>query len=127
MTKDEFHRKAIKRMHEAREFCGKWHQIARDDFAFIAGDQWKPVDENLLRQENRPHITFNYSEKMIDAVAGAEVNNRQEVVYKARQMENVGLGELWTSAARWCRDECNAEDEESDAFRDGLICGMGWI
>ena len=127
MTKDEFHRKAIKRMHESREFCGKWHQIARDDFAFIAGDQWKPVDENLLRQENRPHITFNYSEKMIDAVAGAEVNNRQEVVYKARQMENVGLGELWTSAARWCRDECNAEDEESDAFRDGLICGMGWI
>lgn len=126
MDKEQFRRKAIERMKESREFCGKWHQTARDDYAFIAGDQWKPIDENLLRQQSRPHVTFNYSEKMIDAVAGAEVNNRQEVIYSARQMENVGLGELWTNAARWVRDECNADDEESDAFRDALICGMGW-
>lgn len=127
MDKEAFRLKAIERMKESRQFCGKWHQQARDDFAFIAGDQWKPVDENLLRQQSRPHVTFNYSEKMIDAVAGAEVNNRQEVIYLARQMENQGLGEVWTNAARWVRDECNADDEESDAFRDALICGMGWV
>jgi len=127
IDKEDFKNKAIERLHESREFCGKWHQKARDDYAFISGDQWKPVDENLLRQQNRPHVTFNYSEKMIDAVGGAEVSNRQEVTYKARQMENVPLGELWTNAARWVRDECMAEDEETDAFRDALICGMGWI
>lgn len=126
MDKETFRLKAVERMKDSRQFCGKWHQQARDDFAFVAGDQWKPVDENLLRQQSRPHVTFNYSEKMIDAVAGAEVNNRQEVIYLARQMENQGLGELWTNAARWVRDECNADDEESDAFRDALICGMGW-
>ncbi|MGH9429776.1 MAG: hypothetical protein ACRD2L_26115, partial [Terriglobia bacterium] len=79
-----------------------------------------------LKEEQRPTVTFNYSEKMIDAVVGAEVSNRQEVRYAPRTIEDAPLAELWTNAAKWVRDECNAEDEETDAFRDALICGLGW-
>lgn len=127
LDKESFRLTAVDRIQAAKRFCQKWHTEARDDFDFIAGDQWKPEDQELLRIQNRPDVTFNYSEKMIDAVAGAEVGSRQEVVYKARQIENENLSELWTNAARWVRDECNAEDEETDSFRDALICGMGWI
>lgn len=127
ISRETFVSDALKNMQAMRQHCGTFHTNARDDFAFIAGDQWVPEDEQLLRQQNRPAVTFNYSEKMIDAVGGAEVSNRQETTYKARQIENMPLGELWTNAARWCRDECFAEDEETDAFRDALICGMGWI
>ena len=126
LTQETFSIQALKRIQECRGFCNQWHIKARDDFDFIAGHQWLPEDENLLRQQNRPHTTFNYSEKMIDAVAGAEVSSRQEVVYKPRGMADSPLAELWTNAARWIRDECHAEDEESDAFRDCLITGMGW-
>ena len=126
INREQFQAKAARRIHDGRQFCSKWHKVARDEYDFVAGKQWKDEDAEALRLQNRPDVTFNYSEKMIDAVVGAEVSNRQEVVYKPRGMEDSQLAELWTNAARWTRDECGAEDEESDAFRDTLICGMGW-
>lgn len=126
MNKDEIERRAVQRLKYGKEHADKWRRDARDDYAFVAGDQWDPEDEELLREQNRPTVTFNYSEKMIDAVAGAEVNNRQEAVYKPRGVEDAGATDLYTNAARYVRDQCNADDEESDSFRDCLISGMAW-
>ena len=33
---------------------------------------------------------------------------------------------MLTSAAEWFRDQCDAEDEESAAFKDAITSGMGW-
>lgn len=63
---------------------------------------------------------------MIDAVLGAEVNNRQEVTYRPRGMEDAAAAEAYTEAARWAREQCNAEHEEADALADMLTCGLGW-
>jgi hypothetical protein len=118
--------KALQNIKDARNFWHNWRTGVRDDFAFISGSQWLAEDEAILREQHRPPVTFNYSEKMVDAVVGAEVSNRQEVTYRPRSVEDAALAELWNNAAQWTRDEGNAEDEESDAFRDMLICGLGW-
>jgi len=103
-----------------------WYSEARDDYDFMAGRQWASDDAAELDAEDRPALTFNYSEKMVDAVIGAEVNNRQEVVFRPRGMEDAAAAEAYTEAARWARELSNAEHEESDALRDMLICGIGW-
>jgi hypothetical protein len=126
MNKIEFIKTARERFEEARKFWRNWRVQAMDDYNFIAGRQWSQEDEAVLNEQKRPPITFNYSEKMIDAVLGAEVGNRQEVTYNPRDISDAPLAELWTNAAKWVRDECGAEDEESDAFRDMMICGLGW-
>lgn len=36
------------------------------------------------------------------------------------------VDEILTKGADWIRDQCDADQEESDAFRDALICGVGW-
>lgn len=126
INREEFTSTANERFNKAREFWRNWRVEAVDDYAFVSGKQWLEEDEALLRSEKRPPITFNYSEKMVDAVVGAEVSNRQEVHYAPRGVEDAGLADLWNAAAKWVREECNAEDEETDAFRDSLICGMGW-
>lgn len=123
---DKFRETALQRIKTGREHCEKWHREARDDYAFVAGDQWEDEDLQVLESQDRPAVVFNYSEKMVDAVCGAEVSNRQEAIYKCRGIETAGVAELYTNAARWVRDECLAEDEETDSFRDDLICGMGW-
>ena len=117
---------ANQRFKESKDFWRNWRAEARDDYAFVAGNQWMAEDLTILLEQRRPPITFNYSEKMIDAVVGAEVSNRQEIRYAPREPGDAPLSELWTNAAHWARDEGDHEDEESDAFRDTLICGMGW-
>lgn len=126
ISKEAFADLARERFREAEEFLHNWRVCARDDYAFVCGDQWMAADAEHLKAERRPPITFNYSEKMIDAVVGAEVNNRQEAIYKPRGVEDSGAADIWNAAAKWAREECAAEDEESDSFRDMLICGLGW-
>lgn len=111
---------------ESRDQTHDWRADAQEDYAFVAGDQWSDADLATLREQLRPAVAFNMTGPVIDAVAGMEVNNRQEVRYIPRTEGDEGVNEMLTGAAQWVRDECDAEDEESDAFVDELICGMGW-
>lgn len=100
---------------------------AREDFDFAALRQWDEEALAKLRKENRPASVFDRIAPMIDAVCGSEVANRQEVRYIPRELGDAGVSELITSAAQWFRDQSDAEDEESDAFRDMVISGRGCI
>ncbi len=110
----------------AKRHSGTWRDEAWEDFAMVAGEQWDDTDKAKLADESRPVVTFNRIQPVVDAVSGQEVANRQEVRYIPREVGDAGVNELLTGAAHWVRDNCNAEDEESDAFRDTVICGMGW-
>lgn len=125
ITKEKFIETANKRWKEADEFLDSWLVEARDDYDFVSGNQWAADDRAYLEEQGRPVVTFNYSEKMIDAVCGAEVSNRQEVHYIPREVNDSGANDVRNNAAKWVRDNCDAEDEETDAFRDCLICGIG--
>lgn len=104
----------------------RWRREAREDFAFESGDQLTSEDKRILTEMNRPIVVFNRIGVTVDSVAGQEVANRQEVQFLPRQQGAVKKNELLTSAAKWFRQQCDAEDEESDAFRDTIVCGMGW-
>ncbi len=113
----------LKRM---RQHSGEWRREAKEDYQFYAGDQWTDDDKGQLKEALRPIITFNRIQPIIDSVSGTEINNRQEVAYFPREKGDAQVNEIYTGAAQWARDLCDAEDEETDAFEDSLICGMGW-
>ena len=108
------------------EHSEKWRKDAKEDFDFVAGRQWDEDDKRKLESELRPVITFNRTEVIIDAVSGNEINNRHEVRYIPREEGDAIVNEAYTEAARWFDDESEANDEDSEAFRDSVICGMGW-
>lgn len=115
-----------KGLQEAKRIQRKWRDNAREDYDFVAGNQWGQDDIDKLTAEMRPVITFNRVGPIVDAVSGQEINNRQEVKYFPRTIGKAGVNEVLTAAAEWIRDECDAGDEESEAFLDAIIGGIGW-
>jgi hypothetical protein len=114
------------RYEAARSHASKWREEAREVFDLYAGRQWSEQDRQKLIEQQRAPVTFNRVAILIDAVIGYEVNNRQETRYIPRTPGDAKVNELLTEAANYFRDACDAEFEESDAFRDMCICGMGW-
>lgn len=104
----------------------EWRKEAREDFAFYNNEQWSEEDLQVLREQKRPAMTFNRIGPLVNAVVGSEINNRREVQYIPREVGDAVANELLTAAGEWFRDQTGAEDEESDAFQDTTICGMGW-
>lgn len=109
------------------QFLGEWRQEARDAFDFVAGHQWSAEDLKILEEQQRPAVTFNRTAPMVDAVCGAQVNNRQEIKILPRSGDDGGKAEVRNLTLQWVRDNTDAEDEESEAFRDAATCGLGVI
>lgn len=113
-------------MKEAAKATSAWRSDAEEDYAFYAGDQWSNEDEQLLKDQGRVPVVFNRSARTINAVAGLEVQNRQEVRYVPRETSDNRLSEYYSAVVKWARDQTDAEDEDSEGFQDALKCGMGW-
>jgi hypothetical protein len=111
---------------DAREHQQQWRDEARKDYDFYSGEQWDAEALNMLAEQQRPAIVFNRVAPVVDAIVGFEINNRQEVRFIPRSQGDANPNELLTAAAEWIRDESDADTEESTAFRDAVICGMGW-
>lgn len=128
MTDDELIELVKRRYTLADDLTSTWREEAVDLYDMIAGHQWEEVDKMRMDDQLRPAVTFNLAAKYLDAVSGLQIGNRQEIKYVPRQvMEDGPQNELLTGAAKWARDLCDAETEESEAFLDAVVTGLGAV
>lgn len=124
---DEHATTTWKRWRQSRTHLEKWLTEAKNAYDIVAGRQWTAEEEASLKEQLRPIVTFNRTGVICDAVSGYEINNRQDVTYLPREPSDTGPVQVESEAAKYFRQECDAEDEESDAFFDTLVCGVGAI
>lgn len=103
-----------------------WRKESRDNYDMVAGRPWSRAEESAFEDQGKVPIKFNRVLSVIKAVAGHEINNRHELRFYPRGVEDTAANDVLNSASQWMSDNCDAEDEESDAFEDTTICGMGW-
>jgi len=116
----------LEKRKQSETHLADWRKRAETWYGIVAGEQWSKEDTQRHADMGKPCVSFNRVAVMVNAICGSEANNRQEVQYKPRTIDDSGVNDLLTDAAKWARDQCDAEDEESDAFRDTVICGYGW-
>lgn len=118
---------ARKRWKQSESAHEEWRLAANECYAFVAGDQLDDATKALYDEKLRPKVAFNLTSKYIDAVSGLQINNRQNINFAPRQVEDAPVNDVASSVVEWARDKTDAQDEESDAFWDMLVTGMGWI
>jgi hypothetical protein len=111
----------------ARKHLNEWRTRADEEEEFYAGDQWSEEDKQKLLTEGRPVITFNKIVKIINAVAGIEIQNKQEIKYSPTEPTDVKFADALNEAVKFVVSQCDGEDEESEAFQDALKLGIGWM
>lgn len=115
------------RLKHSKAHFEEWRQEARMLYDLVASRQWDEEDEARMKEELRPMVTFNVSGKYMDVMTGLHINNRQDIRYYPREQGDVRVNELMTGAVTWGGDLCNAVDEETDAFFDCALTGIGWM
>lgn len=105
---------------------GAWLEQAEVWYALDAGDQWDKDDIAAMEERGRIPVVFNMVAPTIDAVSGAEIQSRQQAQFFPREKGDSGVADALTQAVKYVSDECNGDMEDSEAFRDVLICGEGW-
>jgi hypothetical protein len=111
------------------EHTQEWRREAKEYYDFEAGRQWDAKAQEMLKEQQRPIVTFNKTKKFVKSICGLEVNNRQMTTYLPRDVRNPGevkANELLTNASDWMSQGTDASRQQSRAFRDVAICGMGW-
>jgi hypothetical protein len=123
---EELEKEIIENLRKGRRHWSSWRADARKDYDFYAGKQWDEEDVRILSEQNRPAVTFNRTLRILNAFTGIERQNRQETKFSPIGIEDSAYSDAMNNAAKWARESCNAEDEESEAYLDCGICGVGW-
>lgn len=125
-TDDEVMEAIAERRKDANKTQQKWRDKATETYKFVAGEQWDETDQAKAQADRKPLVTFNRVGPIVNAVCGQQICNRQETRFLPREAGDMQKAEIWSQVVSWAREQCDAEDEESDAFRDLVITGMGW-
>lgn len=143
VSDEELVKEIMDSLKRSRDHRSEWRSDAHEDYEFFAGRQWEEEDISSLEEQGRPVVVFNRIVRTINAVSGVEVQNRQEVRYFPRKVDQSPppappgsppmpqpndsmFSDIMNDAGKWVRDQNDAEDEESESFQDCLICGEGW-
>ena len=115
------------RFRHSKDHHKEWRDEARSLYDMDAGRQWDREDAAKMELDGRPVVTFNLAAKYVDAIVGLQINNRQDIKFLPRELGDAKANELLTGAVQWGRDISDVGDDETDAFKDCLLTGYGWM
>ena len=104
-----------------------WRKEAQEDYDFVAGKQW--TDEELADFEDAhlPAITINRIKPLINVLSGYQRLNRYDIEFLPRTNDDTEICQVRKGMTKYILDRCDYDSQESQAFLDAAIGGLGWF
>lgn len=118
-----------KRVKQGASTCQKYWESAEENHKFVRGGsaQWEDEDLKIRKLSKRPTFSINDTVLATNAIAGRETTARYQPDFLGRSDADAGWADAIKEFSRKIRDRCDAEQEESDKFRDMGIESIGWL
>lgn len=112
---------------EAVDGNEKWRRAAQEDYDFVAGKQWKEEDIRAFEASGRPAITINRIKPLINVLSGYQRLNRYDIDFLPRTGDDIDICQVRKGITKYVMDRCDYDSQESEAFLDAAVGGLGWL
>lgn len=112
---------------EAVDGANKWRKAAQEDYDFVAGKQWTDGEKKAFEASGRPSITINRIKPLINVLSGYQRLNRYDIEFLPRTGDDVDICQVRKGITKYVLDRCDYDSQESAAFLDAAIGGLGWL
>lgn len=111
---------------ESLETWNPWFRNLREDFRFASGgkNQWESQDLQLLRDQNRPALTFNLVGVVINEMIGANQDAKRDAKVVPVGPEDQPKAEILNRLADAIRRTTDEDAADCEAFERGIIGGI---
>ena len=89
--------------------------------------QWDQGVRALLEGQGKPVLTINRILPIVHTIMGTHLKNRNEITLYPKRNGTKKVAELGSELIKHTMDTCNGNDAASDAYRDGVVSGEGWL
>lgn len=104
-----------------------WRKEAKEDYDFVTGKQWTEDEKRTFEDTGRPAITINRIKPLINVLSGYQRLNRYDIEFYPRTGDDIDLCKIRKGMTKYVLDRSMFESEESAAFLDAAIGGLGWF
>ena len=117
-----------RRMAENLELTNEWRMNeVMENYLVMQNIQWTMDQVRRMQADGIEPQTLNVLAPVINSIAGFEVQNRFDVKYVPRLLddEQEHYTDILNSTVAYIKQNANADIETSYAFKDMLTCGLG--
>lgn len=112
---------------EAVDGASDWREAAQEDYDFVTGQQWTDEEKRIFAETGRPTITVNRIKPLINVLSGYQRLNRYDIDFLPRTSDDIDICQVRKGMTKYVLDQSDYEQEESLAFLDASIGGLGWF
>ena len=112
---------------DAVDYSKRWQEEAREDYDFVGGRQWDKAEIKRFEKSGRPAIVINRIRPLLNLLSGYQRVNRLDIDFLGRTPDDSEIAQVRKGVTKYILDTCDYDTNESAAFIDSAICGLGWL